>query len=1660
MSHVMTRPTTAVGFHLVVTGPAAGSVVGRTATVAGRAFGFVPDVTVTEVRVSLAGGTEVTAPIDGLRRWSCEVTAPRSLPGGTAMTAVAQAYGTTDGDPALMQIGSPAKRNVILDGTVPDLLTIDNFATPVVTQPGRPHVLDLTGTAGDANSGIRSVEVKVDDGTFVPVDELVEGGPRAGTHVWTWRKRALQVFADIRAHHRFTVRATDGTGNIVESTKEIEVRLPAEAGPADQAFGPTRYLAALSTFVHRYVRIDGTTDPVTPQMLAERLHQPFDRLTEPALFEQVTAPILQARIAVEVLRRHLSAPSPGRRFRSLAYLTFLRGLGTSYDELRLARTDEARATLADRLGIGPAAAGPARIGLLTVAPDSVNDSQLESLFGYRSPAAIDPLRPVAEAAQVLLWKRDALHTRWRDEDAARRDTPGDPTPLIDPDIVPESGIRTRTPDDAAYALWSARRAWIGETLAQISATQPDATEPVRFDALVATFVGALDPPLTVLAEQDADGADIRPDLPRGLDLDAFRFLARSRALLADGTPLATGWDDVTAILLQVQKARRYQPWRTEENRASLVLEPATFTLDTGPSAGSAGVSRWRFSRSEHLAWRRTLAARGVAADALEAGHRRILDATEATVLPQQRDAIIARLAAEAEPPAVVAERLGRELLIDLQADGDQLTTRVDQALETVRGLLLAVRAGLLADGSPGTRWVIDVQPEFWPIVPGGEPRLKREFDRELAWMGSFGGWLSVVRIFAYPENQLLPALYVARRDQAARTHAFDALIEAVRTGTRLTPADARDVARDYITQLHDSGALKRELTIVLTDELTDAELVLRQGVSKDPAWFSPDVPHREIFWLVPMAIAGALRAAGQLQAALDWYRTVFAHHLPPEHRRIYHGLTVERGIETTPDTYSPVPEWLLGEVNPHEFATNRPDCYTRATIAAIAGCLSAFADDEFGRGTRDGNARARALYGRAIDLLGSVEFEPHPHDPFPPNPVRESMLAHARSGLAKIHRGLNIAGTAGPTTAESTLPSQYRYSTLVERAKGLMSIAQQVEASYLSVLEQRDAKAYDELRARNDLEVAGATVTLHTTKLAVAVTSVRLADLQRQRARLQEDHFTQLIDDGYTGWETAAQAALGAAAELQIASGVLLAADSAVETLKAAISFGFLGHPGESAAQSLAAFASAAGTGAQIAQVRASHERQVQEWELQRDLAAHDGEIADKQVQAAEFGLQLAGQERQLAVLQQDHAAAVATFLATRFTNAELFEWMSGVLGRVYAFVLQQATALARLAEAQLAFERQELPAGFVGADYWRDATAGAPDRRGLTGSARLLEDVTRLDQYAFDTDRRKLHLTQTFPLSQLAAFELQLFRETGVLTFATPEVLFDREFPGHYLRLVKRVRVSLVALLPPVRGVRATLAASGVSRTVVARGPFETVALRRDPESIAFTSPVNATGLFDLEPESGLLLPFEGMGVDTVWRLELPKAANPFDFRSIADVLLTVEYTALESAEYRERVVRELNRRFSGDRTFSVRNDFPDAWFDLHNPDTVDPDRRMRVDLPITADDLPPHILDLHVEQISLFAVRADTLTDELTVASLRHGQTASTGPVTTIGGIISTRRPAGEPWNVHLRADPTGIWEIQLPDDEVVRSWFHDELVDDIVLVLTVGGTTPEWP
>jgi hypothetical protein len=410
---------------------------------------------------------------------------------------------------------------------------------------------------------------------------------------------------------------------------------------------------------------------------------------------------------------------------------------------------------------------------------------------------------------------------------------------------------------------------------------------------------------------------------------------------------------------------------------------------------------------------------------------------------------------------------------------------------------------------------------------------------------------------------------------------------------------------------------------------------------------------------------------------------------------------------------------------------------------------------------------------------------------------------------------------------------------------------------------------------------------------------------------------------------------------------------------------------------------------------------------------------------------------------------------------------MGGVLGGIYRYFLQQATATAKLAEAQLVFERQQQPESIIQGDYWTlpeatGATAGPTDRRGLTGSARLLQDIYRLDQYAFESDKRKLNLAQTFSIAELFPIELQQFRQTGVLRFATPMRLYDMRFPGHYLRLIKRVRMSLVALVPATRGISATLVVSGLSRVVVDTGGlFREAVIRREPELVAFTSPMSASGVFELDQQAEMLFPFESMGVDTTWELQLPKAANPFDYRSIADVLLTIEYTALNSREYRQQVVQQLDHKVSAERAFSIRNRFPDQWYQLNNPADETP---VTVSLPVRRADFPPNEDQLSLESVLLYFAPKDESRIDAKVADLTFPTAdgalgaepvKSAGPAESREGVISTRRGS---WRSVAGGSPVGTWSLTIGDGPTLERFRKGE-VDDLLLVIGYRAELPAW-
>ena len=165
----------------------------------------------------------------------------------------------------------------------------------------------------------------------------------------------------------------------------------------EAAVSPTAYLADLLDYALRVlkIRIIPTNGvPITLDFLKGNFHQPFGDL--PTACEAVTQQVRQVRICIEVLRSFLGARplSDANREAALArseneyrlavYTTLLIRIGTSHEEIRLARTadEETRQVLADRLGIPLE-----RLASLFLEPAAVTEEALEQTL---RPGRHDP----------------------------------------------------------------------------------------------------------------------------------------------------------------------------------------------------------------------------------------------------------------------------------------------------------------------------------------------------------------------------------------------------------------------------------------------------------------------------------------------------------------------------------------------------------------------------------------------------------------------------------------------------------------------------------------------------------------------------------------------------------------------------------------------------------------------------------------------------------------------------------------------------------------------------------------------------------------------------------------------------------------------------------------------------------------------------------------------------------------------------------------------------------------------------------------------------------------------------------------------------------------------------------------------------------------------
>ena len=1362
---------------------------------------------------------------------------------------------------------------------------------------------------------------------------------------------------------------------------------------------------------------------------------------------------------VELLRARIAAThtaaGPGAAgessYRSTAYAGLLAAYGTSYAELRLARgaAPAVRQALAARLGIRLPATRPDALDRLVLDGAGLTEAALETLFGLPASTSADPLR-VPPAPLLLTWQLAGLALSWAEQDQ-HPNPPRAFTVLADPDMISAPDVAPGAKGNPIRLLLTQRAAQLASYAQMLDHARTAAADATHGLAdMEATALPGVD--LAGLEATEGQGADISAALESaGLSRSGFLYLRALSRLAATGALTPAEWSDAIAVLTGAHKRSLSPAWQAQET--AFVLSPDFFVLaGAGPQ-----VSAYRVDSGARTGWQAVLRSRIAQRQDLIEASARAVAATEQAALPILRDALLADLAHTSTGD--IGEEMSALFLADVLAGGTLRTTRIGQAIESVQSLLSAKRSGELAPAHPAAAWTL----------PSPDA-----FTSAWAWMGELGSWQAATMAFLFPERHLDPALLVPGADPPTP---LDEFFKNIHEAGPFSAADAVTAGNTYLhamqVTLPAGGYLNPTRS---ADQQTQARTAITNSTTNPTTKVEDFAASREISWVVPLLLAQRLQSAGDFQAALDWYWIIYPYDVSsPPPISIFDTIGTEALF---PPQLTFPPQWTTA-LNPFTLIAKRPAPYTRFSLLCIIRCHLDYADVEFTRETDESIAHARALYVTARRLLGVPALQPQQpinvEEPPLPIPELDSLRAQAEVQLAKLRQGRNIAGiprTQGvPTTATVSQPTPYRYKTLLERARQLAAQATQMEAGYLAALEkydQRNLSVYDALKG---IDLSAAQVALTASRVKEANDAVTAATAQRTKADVMVTTYADAIAAPTNQYETNL---LGEYTNMRDIRDGIAAADTAIGVMQAAARAtnwadaltSFFASTGASAGTMLATILKGGleleqndiEKQIQANQLKAGIEQRREEWRLQQTSAEQESLVAAAQVVTATDQVTIATQEQAIAALQHDQAVATLKFLSGQFTNADLYLWMSTTLGGVYRYFLQQATATARLTQAQLAFERAEPAQTMIRNDYSQSpaqmtANATQADRRGLTGAEQLTEDLTRLDQYAFNSERRRLNLSQTFSLARLMPVEFLDFRRTGTLTFATPMALFDGDFPGHCQRLIRQVRTSIVALIPPERGPRATLYSNGISRVTTGQdGTFQDITVRHDPGVVALTSAVSASGVFDLDVQPDMLLPFESSGVDTTWELQLPPAANPFDFSSIVDVMLTIDYTALYDDSYRSQVTARLNasRDRGADCVFSLARDFPDQWYDLNNP--ADPATRSvtitlrDVDFPVT------------FEAITTAAVAVRLASSNpvpATVVSLHRGTAG--GLATTTDGIASTRRGNAASWSALYGTSPAGDWQLSFGSD--AAALFAAGGLDDILLIVSWTGQAPVW-
>ena len=292
-----------------------------------------------------------------------------------------------------------------------------------------------------------------------------------------------------------------------------------------------------------------------------------------------------------------------------------------------------------------------------------------------------------------------------------------------------------------------------------------------------------------------------------------------------------------------------------------------------------------------------------------------------------------------------------------------------------------------------------------------------------------------------------------------------------------------------------------------------------------------------------------------------------------------------------------------------------------------------------------------------------------------------------------------------------------------------------------------------------------------------------------------------------------------------------------------------------------------------------------------------------------------------------ESSVEIQDFLRDKFTNHELYLFLQQETAALYHETYELAILAARQAQHAFNYERGYTTRKFLPETSWDTL------REGLLAGERLQLAVRQMEKAYQDENWREYELTKHVSLRLNFPLAFLRLQTTGICEIELPEWLFDLDYPGHYMRRIKNVTLTIPTDVGPYTGVHCRLTLLSSTTRIDPRlnelpvaccepedeccdcepcccrkrtpngyelvlGDTRVVKAYAATEAIATSSGQNDSGLFELSFRDERYLPFEFAGAVSRWRIELPLETNYFDFDTLSGVVLRLNYTAREGGE------------------------------------------------------------------------------------------------------------------------------------------------------------------